>query len=319
METRSNAGPKALAALVMCAAVLACDIQETTLAEVEDIVVVEGFAMVGVSNPAIPAPSRLWVLLSRTVGLTDDLGVPDASVRVVRTDGTVFVLREVGTDLCVSDARIERPGTCYDAGAAAASLMPGDTLSLHVRLPDGREMDAEVLIPGAFALADAGSTCVLTPDTQTELRWSQSEGAAAYLNETRIDGLDGALEPEGIDAPSQLFLIGLSVSAADTTIVFPAEFGVFDRFDLDRDLSVRLQRGLPPFTRALVGISAVDANWVNWVRGGNFNPSGQVRVPSVRGDGTGVFGASVTRRLEVLSAPDLTDLDLPPCPGPPAR
>ena len=47
-------------------------------------------------------------------------------------------------------------------------------------------------------------------------------------------------------------------------------------------------------------ISATDRNYVNWVRGGNFNPSGQVRVPTIRGDGTGVFASTVTRTFEVV-------------------
>lgn len=42
-------------------------------------------------------------------------------------------------------------------------------------------------------------------------------------------------------------------------------------------------------------MAAGDRNYVNWVRGGNFNPSGQVRVPSIVGDGTGVFASLVSR------------------------
>ncbi|NIR36178.1 MAG: hypothetical protein GWN02_08535, partial [Gemmatimonadetes bacterium] len=93
-----------------------------------------------------------------------------------------------------------------------------------------------------------------------------------------------------------LYLLGLSVSVADTTITFPSEFGVFNRLDLDQDVAVRLQRGLPAGVSAEVTITAVDRNYVNWARGGSFNPSGQVRVPSLRGDGTGVFGSTVGRR-----------------------
>jgi hypothetical protein len=38
------------------------------------------------------------------------------------------------------------------------------------------------------------------------------------------------------------------------------------------------------------------------VRGGNFNPSGAVRVSSLRGAATGVFGATVIREVTVASA-----------------
>jgi hypothetical protein len=121
------------------------------------------------------------------------------------------------------------------------------------------------------------------------------------VNETVIVGIKDAFAPLGIDVKSDtLELLGLSISASDTTIVFPGEFGIFSRFELDQELATSLQDGLPAGVRAPVMISATDRNYVNWVRGGNFNPSGQVRVPSVRGDGTGVFASSVTRTFEVV-------------------
>jgi hypothetical protein len=43
---------------------------------------------------------------------------------------------------------------------------------------------------------------------------------------------------------------------------------------------------------------------VNWVRGGSFNPSGTVRVPSISGGGTGVFGSLVTRTVRLHTAGD---------------
>ena len=109
-----------------------------------------------------------------------------------------------------------------------------------------------------------------------------------------------------------LKLLGLSISDQDTTIVFPSEFGIFDRFDLNQDLATRLQDGLPPSTTAQVSITAVEGNFVNWARGGNFNPSGQVRVPSLRGDGTGVFAATVSRGFLVVSSEQAGPL--PDCP-----
>jgi hypothetical protein len=134
------------------------------------------------------------------------------------------------------------------------------------------------------------------------------------VNETSISGLPEALEPEGIVVEEDpLNLLGLSISDQDTTIVFPSEFGIFDRFDLNQDLASRLQDGLPPSTTAKVSITAVEGNYVNWARGGNFNPSGQVRVPSLRGDGTGVFAATVNRRFVVVS---LDQGPLPDCPIP---
>lgn len=112
--------------------------------------------------------------------------------------------------------------------------------------------------------------------------------------------LTAALQDTEIEVEKDpLLLLGLSISESDTTIVFPSEFGLFDRFDLDRDLALLLQTGLPFGTQAGVIVSAVDRSYVNWVRGGNFNPSGEVRVPSLQGDGTGVFGSIVRRRFDV--------------------
>ena len=53
---------------------------------------------------------------------------------------------------------------------------------------------------------------------------------------------------------------------------------------------------------------------MNWARGGNFNPSGLIRIPSVFGDGTGFFGTATQRSLNVVSAP--ADNDRPPLCGP---
>jgi hypothetical protein len=55
-----------------------------------------------------------------------------------------------------------------------------------------------------------------------------------------------------------------------------------------------------------VVVAAADRNYVNWVRGGNFNPSGLVRVPSVRGDGTGVFGSIVAKTVVLTTVPEST-------------
>ena len=67
------------------------------------------------------------------------------------------------------------------------------------------------------------------------------------------------------------------------------------------DILVALQTGLPAGVDANVLVAAADRNYVNWVRGGNFNPSGTVRVSSIRGDGAGLFGAIVSRRLTITT------------------
>lgn len=310
-------GAMAAVATSLLAAASACELQEVTVVEIEDVLVAEAYAMVGVPGPEFGIENRLWLFLGRTVGLPDDPALRRATVEVVRSDGARFVLERAPRDQCVSDPARERPGVCYDAGVFALALRPGDALTLTARLPDGRTLTGQTRIPGDFALDIPGPECLLPPDTPFELRWTASEGARAYAAETRIDGLTEPLAAEGVAAPDELYLLGLSISESDTTIVFPGEFGVFDRFDLDQALTVRLQRGLPDQTQAVVGVTASDRNYVNWARGGNFNPSGQIRVPSIEGDGTGVFGSVVLRSFAVFvdSNPGVDGGLLPPCPG----
>jgi len=293
----------------------ACELQEVTVVEVEDVLVAEAYAMIGVPSPEFGIENRLWLFLGRTVGLDDDPALRRAVVEVVRADGARFHLQRVPRDHCVSDPTRERPGVCYDAGVFALNLRPGDLLRLSVRLPDGRSLTGRTRIPGDFEIDVPGPECALEPESRFEVRWTPSAEARAYVAETRIDGLTEPLAEEGIQAPNELYLLGLSISASDTTIVFPGEFGIFDRFDLDQALTVRLQRGLPDGTQAVVGVSATDRNYVNWARGGNFNPSGQVRIPSVEGDGTGVFASVVMRRFSVFVGSGDGGGLLPPCSG----
>lgn len=97
-----------------------------------------------------------------------------------------------------------------------------------------------------------------------------------------------------------MLLFGLSISNQDTTVLFPSEFGLFQRFDEGLTAAlIAIQTGLPPGVVADVTVAAADRNYVNWERGGNFNPSGLIRVASIRGAGTGTFGSLVPRRFVV--------------------
>ena len=293
-----------------------CELQEVAVVEVEDVVVVEAYALIGVDSQDPAVRHRLFAFVGRTSTGGDVPEIPPARVEVTRpADGRRFLLEPAQTQSCVSDPDRARPGVCYDAGADAEALSPGDVLDLQVVLEDGRILTGRTRIPGDFTLEEQASPCLLDPDAQLQVRWSASEGASAYVGETRIDGLTNALAGEGIEAPEELFLVGLSLSAADTTLVFPREFGVFDRFDLEQDLSVRLQIGLPAETQAIVGITATDPNYVNWARGGSFNPSGQIRLPSVFGDGTGAFASGVLRRFGVYVGDRAQSGSVPRCVG----
>ena len=320
VEPRSLAlVPAALVPAVLAGSVLAaCSLQEVTLVQAEDVVVAEVYVEL---VPGAPGQDRLTAFLHRTLegGTGASLPVPGARVIVTRSDGLSIEMAETNLETCVVSLPVEGRGSCYWAAPdLAARLEPGDGLEVRIELPGGGLLRGAATVPGAFSLlsAPSESLCTLAPSTTFEVRWTRSIGAWAYLDETLIYGLRAALEPQGIEVEEDpLYLLGLSVSASDTTITFPSEFGVFDRFDLSQDLALVLQRGLPVGTDAKVTITAGERNYVNWVRGGNFNPSGQVKIPSLRGDGTGVFAATVSRTFRVLAVPGGVTQGVVPCGG----
>lgn len=302
-------------ALLAAAVGSACELQDVTVVDFVDIVVAEAY--VTLREP--PGAHTVHAFLHGTAagGQPDSRTFDDALVRMTRGDGLVLDLAVVPIEVCLRSQPDGATGTCFAADStAAAQLSPGDVLGLEITLGAGAGTAlGAVTLPGDFSLSGVGAECRLPADTTLEVRWTRSEGAWAYINETLIEGLSEALAPENIQAEDSLYLLGLSISAADTTIVFPSQFGIFDRFDLDQDLAVRLQRGLPNQTNATVSIAAVERNYVNWVRGGNFNPSGLVRVSSLRGAATGTFGGVVVRDFVVFSSADPI-LSVPDCPQP---
>lgn len=278
----------------------ACELEEITIAEVQDVVIAEVYLDVR----SEPGGNIARAFLHRTVGVEGAEVLPSlstATVTMTRTDGYSFPLVAEAWEECVESSPSDEPGACFVATAAAGAIGPGDVVEVLVELPEGGKISGATRIPGLFELDGITGTCALPSDRLMTIGWSPSDGAWAYLNETSIRGLPDALRPEGIiveDDP--LYLLGLSISDSDTNVVFPSQFGVFNRFALDADLAIRLQVGLPVGTSAEISITAVDRNYVNWARGGNFNPSGQVRIPSLSGDGTGVFGATFGLGFDVL-------------------
>ena len=282
-------------------AVLAgCDLDEVTIIEIEDVVIAEIY----VNLAEDPTENEIRAFLHHTLGAPGVDELPNALIVVRRPDGLTLKLVENQLGACLDSMSTVGSGACFLADPAQTpNLRPGDLLEVEVTLADGGTLFGAARVPSSFQIDGISTTCRLDPNTLLPIRWSSSDGAWAYVNETSISGLPEALVGEGIEVEEDpLHLLGLSISDQDTTVVFPSEFGIFDRFDLSQDLASRLQKGLPPSTTAEVSITAVEGNFVNWARGGNFNPSGQVRVPSLRGDGTGVFGATVNRRFFVSSS-----------------
>ena len=306
------ARPAILGACLLVAS--GCELEEVTLVDAEDVVVAEVYLNVGQTQ----SENEIRAFLHRTVGTSESVDdLIAAQVIVSRPGGgRRYVLQNAQVDDCVDSAPSLDPGACFILDdTATVDLGPGDVFELEVTLVDGSSIVGATRVPGDFALDAIPGSCRLPPDNIMTIEWSQSEGAWAYLNETSIRGLPAALEPEWIDVDEDpLYLLGLSISDTDTTITFPSEFGVFNRAELDQDLALRLQQGLPDGTSAEISITAVDRNFLNWARGGNFNPSGQVRVPSLSGAGTGVFGATIGRTFQLFSSSDSID-GVPACPG----
>lgn len=315
---------RAGAALLALGAATGCELTEVSLAEPTDLVVVEAYVRV---RPDANRPGEgRWraeptAFLHRTLEVDGSTGPPPPAVLTVRGPGGSWRLTPTDARACVISRPVIVDGTCYAADELEeAAAAPGDRLTLEVDVADGRRLTAETTVPGAFALLDVpeAGACTLPPGTTSELRWTASEGTWAYITEAFVGGLAELFPDADVDDP--LYLLGLSISATDTTVVFPSEVGLFERAELDREVAVALQAGLPPGTSAALTVTAVERNWVNWARGGNFNPSGQVRVPSVRGEGgTGVFAAGVVLPLQI-AVPDVPPdgpAGRPTCPPPP--
>ncbi len=296
-----------------------CELTEVTLVESDDVLIVEGLVQLRQGPSLENDVDNIRVFLHRTIRADGSSGmVPGARVTVSSPSGWSFDLSETQFGECVVGTPDLGTGSCYGISIEHGVVRPGDRTELLIELPGGGVAEAFSRLPGDFALSQpAENRCVVPPEQNFEITWTIAERAWAYVSETSIFGIRTALDPVGINLDHDtLDLTGLAISSADTLIVFPAELGVLSRTELEQDLALELQKGLPAGTDAAVAIAAVDRNFVNWARGGNFNPSGTVRVPSVIGDATGFFGSAVVRSFDVVVDAQLSG-ELPLC-GPPA-
>lgn len=282
--------------VLLCAApaASACELTEVAIADAEDVVVAEFVLIAGAA--------RQSGILHRTRGTGTRLPIDDATVEIRAADGRTLPLRLTDPERCLIEGRqdpLER-SACYQSEPVLpiAFVLPRNEYTLRVALSDGRVLTGITHVPAALEMVRPATTvCRIEPDQSFEIVWKRSPTAWVYAAETELRGISDALAARGIAFDREpLRLFGLAVSNTDTTIVFPTEFGVFDRFDPDlTEALAAIQGGLPPGVHGEVVIAAADRNYVNWERGGNFNPSGLVRVPSVFGGGTGVFGSVVPR------------------------
>lgn len=284
----------ALPVLAMAALLSACEIQQVTLAPSEDVVVVEAYLR---SDQV-----RQIVLLHRT--LRGDAALPvSASVTVTGPDGVDHAFTSTAMNACVKGP--QHDGSCYVSDDVFQPVV-GARYHLTVQTADGRRIEGETVVPGAYdVVRPASFPCTMPAGEPLELMWTASDGAWVYLVDAALEGLRDALAPKGIVVEEDPFrLSGLSISREDTTITFPTELGVFDRNSLSPELLLELQKGLPDGVEARITVSAADRNYTNWARRGSFNPSGLIRVSSVAGDGIGVFGSLNVREFVVSSTSD---------------
>ena len=303
-----------------------CSLTEVAIAEPEDVIVAEVQAVLTLAPDTDELTLTAWALLHRTYQPEGAPSLEGAVVEVSAESGPAIRIEERDSvELCVIDNPLSRDSlevefapdaTCYRTRITPSPFVPGDRVSVKIIAPDGRVLTGTSLVPGAFSLTGlehSDGRCRLRPDTNYRFRWTSARDTWAYVADARFRGLERALRQRGIEAPDTLYLLGLAIGREDTTIVFPREFGVFESFNADeRELTIlrELWRGLPPGSGAHVAIAATDRNWVNWERGGNFNPSGQVRIPSIFGDGTGVVATATRRAVDVVARMSGTGLPL---------
>jgi hypothetical protein len=288
---------------------MGCQLEEVSLTEPETVLVAEVYVKAG------DGPDQVTAFLQWTLGGEGDPSLGDAALSLAGPRGIQLNLVRAPRDLCLDQEILEDvAGVCFVAQNLVDGLLrAGDHLEVEIALPGGEELRGGVTLPGDFDILRPGeAVCALPPGVPLEMIWNPAGGAWAYAGRTLIVGLRDALKAQGIQAEEDsLDLVGFSIAETDTTLVFPQEFGIFDRFDLDRDVALALQTGLPLGASADVVVAALERNYVNWIRGGNFNPSGAVRVPSLRGDGIGVLGGVFRRTVRVVGA--VPDGTIPSC------
>ncbi len=295
----------------------ACTIADVTVAPGEDRLVVEG---------VLRTDARMqFILLHRSVQNGASAGEAGAEVVVTRGDGLSVTFQErkdiacytIDPDYFDSEGAIDVQGSCYNSpNTAGRWVVPGQTYELSVRTARGEVARGRTTVPGEFTLRGVPvsrfndqppAACALPPHTLLPLTWTQASGAWGYIAPMQILG---APLPDGSGPRPPVELVGISVSAGDTTLVLPAEFGVFERFDYDQDFLRLLQGGFPEGVHVRVVVAAADRNYINGVRGGSFNPSGLVRISSIVGDGVGVFGSLVPLSTAIVVGPVTTNRPL---------
>jgi hypothetical protein len=280
----------------------ACDLTETSITEPQANVVVEAFVRVYPGENGFA-----FALIHGSVGVPGaNPDGPEALVRLVAESGAEVVLTQ-NPRACIHGPGPEPdPRRCYAARLDPGFARPLDRLVLEVDVVGGGRIEGGTVVPGAFEWAQpsGGDACAVATG-EVMLSWTQSENSWAYLADVLVEGLAPGLTALGVENPlDEASYAGLTVTSADTAISFPEDFSSDDDFYYEQPLSDLIEGGMQPGWIAEVWVVAIDRNFTNWVRQGVFNPSGNVRIPSLRGAGTGVFGSSVVLERRIAGSPD---------------
>lgn len=319
-----------LLSLMPLIGITACELTEVEVAGFEDLVVVEAYLQVtlpeSVEAPNPQEPRGVVVVLVHRARRGGEPALDATAVTLHSPSESFELAGSRSIEPCVEritgdeEEAFGGDARCFQLELPGGALAPGQDASIDVEFPGGALFSGRTTVPSTFHFIrpePGGQHCRIPPDTPLSMIWSRSAGAWAYATEAWLENLTGAYGARGVHVPADgLVLQGLSVSAADTTITFPTHFGLFGRLGSDSDFLSSLEDGLPEGVRGHITLTAVDGNHVNWLRGGNFHPSGWVRVPSIievtPGDGfrgTGVFGSSVKRMFAFDVGEDDVALD----------
>lgn len=302
-----------------------CDVTDVPTGSGQEMIIASATVVLTI-DPAEPSriDTRAMALVSEAHQqvLTE---VPGAAVRITGAWGRSLTLVEeedplgactvLPEDLYGVDRPLGIIGSCHTATAASAVFAPGETLTLAVTTPDGGVLEGTSRMPDAFVprdLAVEDGRCRVEPGTAHRFTWAPVDGAWAHVGEAEVTGLSRSLWSSS--DPLYLPVTVLGRGREVTDMVFPKDFLIELLSEVDNvELHRTLDKGLPGGARAEVTIAALDRNWANWIREGRLNINGETVIPSVFGDGTGMFGTAVRWKVSVESREADGTGDVPLC------
>ena len=250
---------------------------------------------------------QVTVFLHWTVGTGKLEDLRAADVLVFPEDAEPIPLLEGLSGICVRvDDAVDVRGCLFCARPRmwTVSFSPGPGPRSRSGLPDGRELKGGTLIPNDIQLIQPAAPRFLRPSTGPPCRVqleSVSRGMGLLMPKQRSRGSGRPWLPRASKWKKILsHFWGWPSPRPTPPSLSPGSLGFSTGSSLQQEVAVALQQGLPEGSYAVVAVAALDRNYVNWVRGGTFNPSGAVRISSLRGDGIGVLASAVRRSIQVV-------------------